>query len=124
MCFGPGTLSAGAKTRLGSRIRKLMPHCVCRPWFCATIAWHELHSILSVARLHELGDRTTPVGALQPCIRQQHPWVVHGCGGVQRHQLPYRDAGVSRNEGVAVSRNGGVTSPRTPTAPFECFPVI
>ena len=27
----PGTLGAGAKTRLESRIKKLMPHRVCRP---------------------------------------------------------------------------------------------
>ena len=27
----PGTLGAGAKTRLESRIKKFTPHCVCRP---------------------------------------------------------------------------------------------
>ena len=32
MCFGPSTLGAGAKTRLESRIKKLTPHCVCRPF--------------------------------------------------------------------------------------------
>ena len=31
MCFGPGTLGAGAKTRLESRIKEFTPHCVCRP---------------------------------------------------------------------------------------------
>ena len=31
MCFGPSTLGAGAKTRLGSGIKKLTPHCICRP---------------------------------------------------------------------------------------------
>ena len=30
MCFGPSTLGAGAKTRLESRIKKFMPHCICR----------------------------------------------------------------------------------------------
>ena len=36
MCFGPGTVGDGAKTRLESRIKKFTPHCVCRPkekWF-------------------------------------------------------------------------------------------
>ena len=31
MCLGPGTLGAGAKTRLKSRINKFTPHCICRP---------------------------------------------------------------------------------------------
>ena len=30
MYFGPGTLAAGAKTRLESRIKKFMPHFICR----------------------------------------------------------------------------------------------
>ena len=32
MWFGPSTLGAGAKTRLESKIKKLTPHCICRPW--------------------------------------------------------------------------------------------
>ena len=34
MCFGPSTLGAGAITRLGSRIKKLTPHWICRPRQC------------------------------------------------------------------------------------------
>ena len=35
----PGTLGAGAKTRLESRIKNFTPHCVCRSFCSRTLLW-------------------------------------------------------------------------------------
>ena len=68
MCFGLSTLGAGAKTRLESRIKKFMPHCICRhvrrKGRCAWNGCRDVHRPLRRIRRPEEPDQPPAMYAL------------------------------------------------------------
>ena len=70
MCFGPGTLGAGAKTRLEFRIKKFTPHCICigapKAPGCAV---HACKYNVAGWAVHERGHHTLALGT--PASRAQ-----------------------------------------------------
>ena len=70
MCFGPSTLGAGAKTRLEFRIKKFMPHCVCRYGVRSTYGMVKLDLDLACLLSHLFKFSTTAYTAHPPAMER------------------------------------------------------